>query len=83
MGTIGVLPQLVIGDVFPRALGVFFRAAHAGGQVLEAVHVEPPTAIAWRLDAVAPLQLLHPSHHFGFVRTAVVEALGRGGLRVG
>ena len=62
---------------------MLFGAAHAGGQVLQAIHVQAAAAVAGGLDAVAPLQLFHARDHLGLVGSAVVEAVHGGGFDVG
>ena len=63
--------QLLLSDIPPRALGVLLGASDACGQILEAVHVQPPASITWRENPVALLQALHSRHHLGFVRSFV------------
>lgn len=47
-------------------------AAHAGGEVLEAVHVESAAAITRWYDALTLGQTLHFVHHFRLVGATVV-----------
>lgn len=51
---------------------MFLRAAHAGGEVLEAVHVKPAAAVTGWDYALAALELFHASDHFKLVRASVV-----------
>lgn len=45
--------ELVLANLFPGTFGVFFRAAHAGREVLETVHVQSAAAITRWNDALA------------------------------
>lgn len=59
---------------------MLFCAAYAGGQVLQAVHVEATASIAgWRYP-LAAAHLFHTGYHLQLVRTAVVFVL-RSGFR--
>jgi hypothetical protein len=51
---------------------MLFRAAHACGQILQTIHVEPTTAIAGWENTLSPLQLLHAGNHFHFEWTAII-----------
>lgn len=73
------LLELLLLNVFPRALGMLLRAAHAGSEVLQTVHVETATTIAGRHDTFAPLKLLHARYHLYLERTTVI-LLGLVGL---
>lgn len=43
---------------------MFLRAANAGCEVLETVHVEAAAAVTRWDDALAALELFHASYHF-------------------
>ena len=71
--------QFFLLDVAPGALGVLLGTAHAGCQVLHAVHVETATPVTGWVDALPTLELLHASHHLRFEGTSIIF-LVRGGL---
>lgn len=64
--------QFAFTDLFPRAFRVLLGAAHAGGEILQTIHVQPPTPVARWEDTLSLSQTLHPVHHLGLEGTAVV-----------
>jgi hypothetical protein len=73
MGRQFMCTNFVIPDILPGTFGMLFGTAHASSEVLQAVHVKPPTAITRRDDTLAALEFFHPSHHFHLIRTPVVS----------
>ena len=47
-------------------------AAHAGREVLQAIHVQPATPIAGWQNPLSLSQTFHPVDHFGLERPAVI-----------
>jgi hypothetical protein len=70
-----VAAQLTLSDFFPGAFGMLLSAAHAGGQVLQAVHVQSTTPIARWQYALAFCQGLHSVDHLSFEGSSVVLLL--------
>jgi hypothetical protein len=74
--------EFVFFNIAPRALSVLLGAAHAGGQILETVHVKATASVAGWVDSLAALKLLHPCDHLQFEWTSIVlflwGSLGRG-----
>jgi hypothetical protein len=60
---------------------MLLRAAHARRQILEAIHVQAPTAVARGQDALALGEALHAVHHLGLEGPAVVPLGGGGATR--
>ena len=54
---------------------MFLCAAHTRGKVLETVHVQPATAVAWREDALSFSEALHAVNHLCFERATVIFVL--------
>lgn len=64
--------QFAFTDLFPRAFRVLLSAAHAGSEILQTIHVQPPTPIARREDTLSLSQTLHPVDHLGLEGTAII-----------
>ena len=52
---------------------MLLSAAHAGGEILQTVHVQPSTPVARWKDAFALSQTLHPMNHLGLEGATVVS----------
>lgn len=64
--------QLPFANLLPRAFGVLLGATHACCKVLQTVHVQSATTIAWWQNAFTLGERFHLVHHLCLERSSVV-----------
>lgn len=64
--------QLGFTDLFPGAFGVLLSAAHTGGEIFQAIHVQPPTPVARWKDTLSFSQTLHLVDHLGLEGATII-----------
>jgi hypothetical protein len=64
--------KLSFSHLFPRTFGVLLRAAHAGSEVLQAVHMQSSTPIAGRQNTFPLSQAFHPVYHLDLVWATII-----------
>ena len=64
--------QLPLTHLLPGALRVLFGATHARCEILQTVHVKPPTPVAGRQYALTLAQAFHSVDHLRLERTTVI-----------
>lgn len=66
------ISKLLLLDVLPRALGMFFGTTHTSREVFQTIHMQSATSIAGRQNSFPPLKIIHTRNHLRFERTTVV-----------